>query len=53
MPFDRATQREICTYKGATFRARVDNVLNNTTGERREVTQQIRAPVATSDLGKD
>ena len=53
MAFDCAAEREICFYKGAAFCARIHHVLDRAAGQRREVTQQIRAPVATSELGKD
>ena len=53
MTFDCATEREVCLYEGAPFRARIHDVLDRAAGERREVTQQIRAPVAAPELRKD
>ena len=53
MTFDCATEREVCLYEGAPFCSRIYHVLNRAAGERREITEQIRAPIATSELGKD
>src|SRR4029077_8789454 len=53
MTFDCTVERKICLHKRAAFCARIHHVLNCTAGERREVTQQIRAPVATPELRKD
>src|SRR6478672_4429540 len=53
MIFDCATEREVCFHESAPFCSRIYHVLNRTAGERREITEQIRAPIATSELGKD
>jgi hypothetical protein len=53
MIFDCATQREVCFHESAPFCTRIYHVLNSAAGEHREITEQIRTPIATSELGKD
>ena len=53
MRLNRAAERKICLHKGAPFHARIHDVFHAAPGQSREVTQKIRAPVATSDLGQD
>src|SRR5207248_3112000 len=53
MPLNRAPQREIGLHKSATFVTQIDYVLDLATGQGRNVTQQIRTPVAASELSKN
>src|SRR4029077_2370031 len=53
MIFECATERAVCFHEGSPFCSRIYHVLNRTAGKRREITEQIRAPIATSDLAKD